>query len=289
VIDFFCLTFEDGSIVDTEEYYLSSSISAVSQSLESGKVSSADSQLIEKAMPPSVKKSTDSKISAESFKQCPDLASIANGGKILFATDDFFAVAENMINETEPVWTEEYTEHGILFNNLGKWMDGWETRRKRIAGHDWCIIELGLQGEIVGVDADTAFFTGNNVPAFSIQGACLPENSTIIRRSQMGTCATVDECKAVDLLGSDKWKTILEKSNLGSGIYNNHTGFPETRHNLFKINDSARYTHIRVNIFPDGGLARLRVYGNVVPDWPSISSSGNVVDMASLPFGYLFL
>ena len=54
-----------------------------------------------------------------------------------------------------------------------KFIQGWETRRKRTLGHDWCIIELGLSGQIVGIDANTAFFTGNNVPAISIQAASL--------------------------------------------------------------------------------------------------------------------
>lgn len=94
---------------------------------------------------------------------------LQNGGKILFATDDWFATAENLLSSTDPIFIPG------KFTEFGKWMDGWETRRKRVAGHDWCIIKLGAKCTIRGITVDTAFFTGNYAPKISIQGALLTE------------------------------------------------------------------------------------------------------------------
>ena len=206
------------------------------------------------------------------FQTFPDLAADTNGGKVLFATDDFFAPAENMISRTEPVWDEaKYTQ-------FGKWMDGWETRRKRTLGHDWCILKLGLEGRIVGIDADTAFFTGNNVPAISIQAALLSDNLLLKRRKDsIGTAATAEETEAVAKLYSEQWTEILPLTPLKSG-------YPETRHNLIVVNSEQRWSHLRVNIYPDGGLSRLRVYGDVIPDWQAIRKT-DVIDLASLKYG----
>ena len=102
---------------------------------------------------------------SQTFSHHPDLVLESNGGKIIFATDDFFAVAENMISPSQPAFdVEKYTA-------FGKEMDGWETRRKRTQGHDFCIIQLGLAGSIQGVLFDTAYFTGNQAPRVSIQAA----------------------------------------------------------------------------------------------------------------------
>lgn len=92
------------------------------------------------------------------------------GGRIVFSTDDYFAPAEMMIQESTPVFLAE------KFTEFGKWMDGWETRRKRITGHDWCIIKLVAPCIIKGFLVDTSFFTGNFAPKISIQGKCLSEN-----------------------------------------------------------------------------------------------------------------
>jgi allantoicase len=86
------------------------------------------------------------------------LTSLSDGGRILFATDEWFAAADNLLTAAPPTFIPE------KFTDFGKWMDGWESRRKRVAGHDWCVLELGLRGKIVGVEIDTAFFTGNNAP-----------------------------------------------------------------------------------------------------------------------------
>lgn len=201
------------------------------------------------------------------------LAELASpGGRILFATDDFFQVAENLIMKNDPVWDEH------KFTTFGKWMDGWETRRKRTEGHDWCILKLGLSGIIAGIDADTAFFTGNQTLRISIQAACLESDDLgLVRRSEMGTRATADELEKAVAVGSDKWEEILAISPL-------KPGYPDQRHNYFEINSGKRWTHLRVNYFPDGGVARLRVYGHVSKDWSLISVT-DIVDLVAMENG----
>ncbi|PFX30330.1 Allantoicase [Stylophora pistillata] len=124
------------------------------------------------------------------------------GGEIIFATDDWFAVAENLLKLAPPEWREG------VFTLCGKWMDGWETRRKRIPGHDWCIIKLGIPGVIHGLDIDTSHFTGNYPPKASVQAACLENDSVIFpqRKSMMGSAASADWVKKI--------AQITQKKNL---------------------------------------------------------------------------
>lgn len=138
-------------------------------------------------------------------------------------------------------------------------MDGWETRRKRIPGHDWCIIELGLPGVISSVHIDTAYFTGNNAPQCSIQGTCvdmpLPKLTLDVPPGEMGTCASPQDLALEhNTWHSAQWETLLPRSPLASG-------YPDTRYHVFDLaaKSSSRYTHLRLNVFPDGGIARLRV------------------------------
>ncbi|KAJ3316383.1 hypothetical protein HDU76_001847 [Blyttiomyces sp. JEL0837] len=147
------------------------------------------------------------------------------GGKILFATDDFFQVAEHLIMKDDPIWDEK------KFTEFGKWMDGWETRRKRTEGHDWCILKLGMSGIIHGIDADTAFFTGNQTPQISIQAACLDHDLPLNRRSQMGTAATKEELDNAIKVKSETWEEILPMVSLRpggipTGFSNAHYGTP---------------------------------------------------------------
>ncbi|KAF4533160.1 hypothetical protein B566_EDAN001702 [Ephemera danica] len=195
-------------------------------------------------------------MASENFTNLHDLAVSKNGGKILFATDDWFAEAENMLKVEEPIWKEG------LFTPCGKWMDGWETRRKRIVGHDWCIIKLGFPGQIKGVEVDTAFFTGNYVPQCSLQAAALSETDekNIPKRTcKLGGAASQDEMAQVARLQSEKWQEIIPISKL-------RAGYPDTRHNIFPVENKNSWTHLRLNAFPDGGIARLRVYGTIHPD-----------------------
>lgn len=160
-----------------------------------------------------------------------DLASEALGGAVLWANDEFFAPKENLLHADAPVWREdEYTDRG-------KWMDGWETRRRREPGHDECIIRLGLPGRIERIVVDTAYFRGNYPEACSVEGCALPAD------------ASVEE-----LLAHDGWVKILGRKELEGDSENN-----------FGVIDRRRFTHVRLHIYPDGGVARLRVLGRTIP------------------------
>ncbi|XP_058802897.1 probable inactive allantoicase [Phymastichus coffea] len=208
-----------------------------------------------------------------------EISSAENGAKILFATDDFFAVAENLLKPEEPYWNEEYTE-------FGKWMDGWETRRKRIPGHDWVIIALAGQNRLDGVCVDTAFFTGNHAPRFSLQAACMSEGVGGIqsRKDKMGTAANNRDLENAEKLHSESWETLIPMTALKSGS-------PETRKNFFELSSGERvYTHLRFNIFPDGGVARLRVYGRPTVESARLGSSepirGKCVEYSDAHYGH---
>ena len=174
-----------------------------------------------------------------------DLASEAVGGEVLAASDEFFAPKQNLILPHAPVFlADKYTDRG-------KWMDGWESRRKRTPGHDWCVIRLGLPGVVRTVDVDTSHFLGNFPEHCSLDGA------------------------AVDRDPSDTdWMSVLAKVRLAGGS-----------HNSFDTQHTGRLTHVRLNIFPDGGVARLRVYGEVVPDFEKLKASREPVDLASVVNG----
>ncbi len=179
------------------------------------------------------------------FTQLTDLAAERLGGKVLYATDDFFAEKENLIKPTRGVFiTDKYTDRG-------KWMDGWESRRKRTPGHDWAVVQLATPGKIAGFDIDTNFFLGNHPPHASIEAAHLSDTSSI---NDWDTVA---------------WKEILPKSHLDAGSQNFYTS-----------NSDEAFTHIRLHIYPDGGVARLRVYGEVVKNWAAVSAD-EVVDLAA--------
>lgn len=185
------------------------------------------------------------------FRELIDLAAAAYGGVAILANDEFFAEKDNLLRAHAAVWKEhEYTDRG-------KWMDGWETRRRREPGHDWCIIRLGLPGEIRGIVVDTAFFRGNYPAECSIEGC------TIIGQ---------DLAAAVD--PATQWTEILPRSPLKGDTQNE-----------FEIASEQRFTHLRLNIFPDGGVARLRVHGEVRPDWPRLTRHGGLVDLAAIEHG----
>ena len=188
------------------------------------------------------------------FTNLVDLASERVGGAVLFANDDFFAPKENLVRQSAPVWAEgKYTERG-------KWMDGWESRRRRTPGFDWCLIRLGLAGRVRGVVVNTAFFRGNYPESCSIEACAAPANADVEE-------LTRDEAR---------WVEILPQSRL--------EGDSE---NPFAVTSDERFTHLRFKIYPDGGVARLRVYGEVVPDWDAIRRAGGLVDLAAVENGGL--
>jgi len=181
----------------------------------------------------------------DKLNQYIDLASEKIGGQVLYCTDDFFAEKENLIKEGRGVFIpDKYTDHG-------KWMDGWESRRKRTEGHDWAIIKLGAEGVIKGFDIDTNHFLGNHPPFASVEAINLGNEN-------------VYWSKADEL----DWDKILPKSPLDPG----------SQH-FFEINSNNVYTHVRLHIYPDGGVARFRVYGEVFKDWNRVNSD-EVIDLA---------
>ena len=181
-----------------------------------------------------------------------DLASERLGAAAVAANDEFFAPKENLIKAAAPVWREgEYTERG-------KWMDGWETRRRRDLGpdaHDWCLVRLGARGIVRGVDVHTAFFTGNS-----------PESCAIDACDLAGT-------PTVEALLQASWRAMLPRSPLEGDA-----------HNLLGIDNAEPATHLRLRIYPDGGVARLRVHGDVVADWERLRLRGDV-DLGAVEHG----
>ncbi|XP_061478825.1 probable inactive allantoicase isoform X2 [Rhineura floridana] len=208
------------------------------------------------------------------FLQLNDLGCETIGGKILFATDDFFAPAENLLKKQRPVF------HADLFTEYGKWRDGWETRRKRIPGHDWCIIQLGVPGIIYGFEADTSYFAGNCAPWISVQAACLkPEEVPALpaRGNRIGTAASDEELRAAKEMRSDEWTSLVLISEIKSGNL-------DTGHNYFIVTSKQRWTHLRLNIYPDGGIARLKVYGTMLGEWP-LSGLNHLSDLVAMVNG----
>ncbi len=187
-----------------------------------------------------------------------DLASERLGGAVIASNDDFFAEKENLLKPHAAVWKEhEYTDRG-------KWMDGWESRRKRIHGeqpdaHDWALIRLGVPGIVRGVVVDTSFFRGNYPDACSIEGCAAPSDAFV--------SDLVDE-------STTKWTEILPRTKLEGNAKN-----------PFAVTSSAAFTHLRLRIFPDGGVARLRVHGDVVPDWRRIGHARGEIDLAAVEHG----
>jgi len=190
------------------------------------------------------------------FARLPDLVSERLGGRVLAANDDFFGPKENLLKAAKPVFLEH------KYTRRGKWMDGWETRRRRTPGHDWCIIRLGLPGVVRGIIVDTTFFRGNAPESFSIQGCALDVRGSVpsaIRK--LMSAAT-------------PWTELVAHSPVSG----------DTR-NSFSVDCPQRITHLRLNIFPDGGVARLRVHGEVVPDARISRSSSRAIDLASISNG----
>jgi len=164
------------------------------------------------------------------------------GTSVTFASDEFFAAKERLIDPNEPQFIDDkYDDHG-------KWMDGWESRRKREPGNDYCIIKLGVPGVLHGVDIDTRFFTGNYPPR-----------------------ASIDACVSDDDVPAGGWTEILGKADLHGDA-----------HNFLVIDDDSVWTHVRLNIYPDGGIARLRLFGEVRPEFGTLAMS---IDLLALENG----
>lgn len=157
-----------------------------------------------------------------------NLAQSRLGARVVFATDEFFAPAERLLDAEPAVFIPG------KFDDHGKWMDGWETRRKRVEGHDWCIVRLGVAGVIRGVDIDTSHFTGNYPPAASLEACNCPDDPD----------------------AATPWTRLIPPTSLNGNS-----------HHLMAVHDDRSWTHVRLSIYPDGGIARLRVYGEPSCNW----------------------
>jgi allantoicase len=174
-----------------------------------------------------------------------NLADARLGAEAIFATDDFFAPKERMLNPEPAVFIAG------KYDDNGKWMDGWESRRKRHEGYDHCVVKLGLPGTIMGVDVDTSHFTGNYPPA-----------------------ASLDACRVDGAPGPQApWREIVPPSGLKGNA-----------HHFLGVSDASVFSHLRLNIYPDGGVARLRVYGRVSVDWAGIDRKAPV-NLAAVELG----
>lgn len=185
-------------------------------------------------------------MSAQDFTSLPDLASRALAGSVVHANDELFAQRENLIRPGAAVAVAD-------FGHKGKVYDGWETRRRREPGHDHAIVRLGVAGVVRGVVVDTAWFTGNYPPFASVEAT------------------SVEGFPSPDELTSATWEPLVEKSPLKGDA-----------RNAFAVDVERRFTHVRLSIFPDGGVARLRVHGEPVADPRFLAGT---LDLASIESG----
>jgi allantoicase len=184
----------------------------------------------------------------DDFTRLPDLASRRLGGSVVHANDELFAERENLIKPEPP------THAAATFGPKGQVYDGWETRRRREPGHDHAVVRLGAPGVVRGVVVDTAFFTGNYPPEVSVEGT------------------GAEGYPSPPELAAAEWVTLVPRSPVDGDA-----------RNRFPVPASPRCTHVRLSIYPDGGVARLRVHGEVVPD-PRFLGAGPL-DLAALVNG----
>jgi allantoicase len=194
------------------------------------------------------------------FTELIDLASERLGGAVIYANDEFFAPKDNLLKASPPIFIEgKYTDQG-------KWMDGWESRRKRAPNlhelYDWCIIRLGLPGKLHGVIVDTSFFRGNYPSHCSLEACDVNGHPDV---EQLTSHAV-------------QWAEVLPKTELRGDD-----------HNQFEMRHEQRATHLRFKIYPDGGVARLRVYGEVAPDWERLIRRNSEIDLAAVENGGLVM
>ncbi|KAG0061529.1 hypothetical protein BGZ89_011374 [Linnemannia elongata] len=205
---------------------------------------------------------------ASTFKDNIDLAVATRGGKVLTLTDEWFADCANLLTATAPISAPG------RFVPTGAWYDGWETRRHNAPNYDWCVIQLGYPGNIAGFEIDTSYFTGNHSPFVSVEGYTESSPAKAATR-------THEEWAQV------AWTPVLTKVALN----------PNSRHG-FKLEQptAEAYTHVRFCMYPDGGVARLRVYGNVhqvhpenkheIYDLASAAAGSIVTDLSDAHYGH---
>ena len=174
-----------------------------------------------------------------------NLASPKMGTKILAFSDDFFGEVTRMLNDKDPIFIED------KYDNHGKWMDGWESKRRRDGGNDWAILKLGSAGIISKIEIDTSYFTGNFPPFFSLEG--------IYSETEPNK--------------DSNWKSLIAKTNLVGDCKNN-----------FELNLKEKFNFVRLQIFPDGGVARIRLFGEVKYNWDRFNNE-DIIELSSLKLG----
>lgn len=183
------------------------------------------------------------------FTDLPDLAVRTLGGSVMAANDELFALRENLVTPGPAVFDT------TTFGHKGKVYDGWETRRRREPGHDAAVVRLGVPGVVRGVVVDTAWFRGNYPPEVSVEGLCV-----------------LGHPSADEVVAHPGWETLVPRSDVVGDAQN-----------AFAVASDRRWTHVRLSIYPDGGVARLRVHGEAVPD-PRLLDVG-AVDLAAAENG----
>jgi allantoicase len=181
------------------------------------------------------------------FTSYPDLASRDLAGSVISANDELFAPRQNLI------MPQPATHEVSAFGHTGKVYDGWETRRRREPGFDWAIVRLGVPGIIHGVVVDTAFFKGNYPPYVSVDAT------------------SVEGYPDTNVFDRVPWVNLVPKSACKGDT-----------ENCYPVDNPKRWTHVRLNIFPDGGVARFRVHGEVVVDPRFLTTT---VDLLALENG----
>ncbi len=195
------------------------------------------------------------------FAHLINLADGALGAAALACSDDFFASMHHLVQPGRGEFDPD------AYGERGKIMDGWESRRKRTSGHDWCVLRLGAPGVVRLLDIDTNHFLGNHPPYASVEGTQAPADAT------------------PEALAAASWTEVLQQVPLRPGSQN-----------IFAARGTPSCTHLRLNIFPDGGVARFRAYGDVTPQWSTPTESElhahaepGEVDLAAIHNGALAL
>ena len=171
-----------------------------------------------------------------------NLADPRLGAAALVATDEFFAPMARMLSPQPPEW------RAGIYDDHGKWMDGWETRRRRGLGHDFCIVRLAAPCTLTLLDIDTSHFTGNYPPFASVEACRVEGNPT----------------------ETTAWTELLARSALRGN-----------QSNCFEVASAQVWTHLKLHIYPDGGVARFRAYGTVHHDWNKSAAAGDLIDLAA--------
>ena len=186
-------------------------------------------------------------MATKQYNRLVNLADARLGARAIYVTDDWFAEVNRMLDPTPPVWKEG------VYDEAGKWMDGWESRRKRFEGYDYAVVKLGVAGMIEAFEINTNFFTGNYPPSASVD-----------------VCYSPDKDPAADT----QWFPLLPSVPLSG----------DSEH-LFEVSSDQPWSHARLNIFPDGGIARFRVYGRPYIDWANVDANESIDLVSALNGG----